>query len=412
MVGSPRCAFIFIFLLACGMRAYSIRNLPGLNLLPSPDRELGAIAASLAETGRFADPYMIPTGSTAHLPPIPPAILALIYYWFGRTNPAGYVFIGLLIATSSVTYALMPWIADKLGAGKQAGFIGGLLGAFLVELEWPTHGEGVAAIFLALMLTAFLRRWNQGQQHPLRAAFVLGLGIGISFHVQPALLPVFLGCLAFEIVSFTAKRNFAGTGLLILGVVLACVPWTWRNYNVFHEFFFIRDNLGLELRMGNHAGAAATMQMMDAQGQSLQHPRLVLAEARQLKEVGEIAYMRQALNDALTWIQANSLEFLRLSCMRFIHFWLGPILNLRDWLIAAISLVAVLGARRILPGLSVPQKWLLIIPLAAYPLIYYLVPYMPRYRVPMDWILILLAGAEISGWVNSIAPGFGIRHNR
>lgn len=410
MVGSPLCAFIIILILAFGVRAYSVRNIPVINLLPNPDRELGAIATSLVETGRFADPYMIPTGPTAHLPPIPPAILAFIYYWFGHTNLAGYIFMGFTMVTSAVMYALLPWIADKLGVGKRAGFIGGLLGAFMVELEWPTHGEGLAAILLGLMLVAFLRRWSKGKQ-PLRVAFVLGVGIGISFHVQPALLPVFLGCLAFEIMSYQAKRKFAITGMLALGVVLACVPWAWRNYTAFHDFFFIRDNLGLELRMGNHEGAAATIQMMDAQGQTLQHPRLILAEASKLKELGEIEYMRQALTDALTWIRETPLEFLRLSFMRLIHFWLGPFLHLRDGLIAAISLLAILGARRVFPVLSLPQKWLMIIPLVTYPLIYYLVPYMPRYRVPIDWILILLAGAEISGWVNSMVPGLGKRYS-
>ena len=37
----------------------------------------GAIALSLVETGEFADPYLIHTGPTAHLPPIPPWILSV-----------------------------------------------------------------------------------------------------------------------------------------------------------------------------------------------------------------------------------------------------------------------------------------------------------------------------------------------
>jgi hypothetical protein len=227
-------AFVLIFALAFGFRVYSLRHIPVINLLPSPERELSAIATSLAKTGRFADPYMIPTGPTAHLPPIPPAILALIFYWFGRTNMAAYLFVGFTIATCSLIYALMPWIADRLGAGRGAGFVGGLMGAFTVELERPDHGEGLAAILLGLMLVAFLKRWNRGNSS-LVASILLGLGIGISFHVQPALLPVFLGCLVFEIGWHKAKRKAAITGRLILGVLLACVPWAWRNYVVFHD---------------------------------------------------------------------------------------------------------------------------------------------------------------------------------
>ena len=82
-------AFVLIFILAFGIRALGNE----LYILPSPERELGAIARVLADTGQFANPYMLETGPTAHLPPIPPMIVALIYYLFGNTWQAGYVFV-------------------------------------------------------------------------------------------------------------------------------------------------------------------------------------------------------------------------------------------------------------------------------------------------------------------------------
>jgi hypothetical protein len=68
-------AFVFIFILAFWIRASGDE----LYILPSPERELGAIARALVDTGQFANPYMLETGPTAHLPPIPPMIVALIY---------------------------------------------------------------------------------------------------------------------------------------------------------------------------------------------------------------------------------------------------------------------------------------------------------------------------------------------
>jgi hypothetical protein len=47
-----------------------------------------------------------------------------------------------------------------------------------------------------------------------------------------------------------------------------------------------------------------------------------------------------------------------------------------------------------------PQRAVLLIPLLTYPLIYYLVAYMGRYRLPMDWILLVLAGAEVWRWLD------------
>ncbi len=38
--------------------------------------------------------------------------------------------------------------------------------------------------------------------------------------------------------------------------------------------------------------------------------RADIAEARRLKEIGEVAYMRQPLDGALTWMKENPAEFL------------------------------------------------------------------------------------------------------
>jgi hypothetical protein len=50
-----------------------------------------------------------------------------------------------------------------------------------------------------------------------------------------------------------------------------------------------------------------------------------------------------------------------------------------------------------------PQRASLLTPLVCYPLVYYVVLYMPRYRVPLDWILLLLAGAAVWRWLEGRA---------
>jgi len=238
-------AFVGIFILAFGFRTYTLKDVSPWDLPPSPNRELGAIAESLVETGQFANPYILETGLTAHLPPVPPAILALVYYLFGNTLATGYVYMGFIITTNAALYGIAPWVAGKFGVGKQAGFIGGVIGAFIVESDWSTYGEGLAGILLGLILVAFLKRWSN-KRNSLVMSLMFGLGIGACFHVQPVLLLVFLGCFVFEFGWRRLNQNIALTCMLTLGVLLACVPWTWRNYIVFHEFFFIRSNLGLE----------------------------------------------------------------------------------------------------------------------------------------------------------------------
>jgi hypothetical protein len=298
----------------------------------------------------------------------------------------------IMVVSASVLYASLPWISKRLGIAAQAGVIGGLGGALLVE--WGGHGEFPTAIVLGLLLVAFLQRWDRGN-FSIVSSFLLGLAIGASFHLQPALLPVILGCMLFELWWSKKRKKWILSLMMTIGILLACMPWAWRNYTTFNSIFFIRSNLGLELRMGNHDGAFAAMEVMDANQEHI-HPRTHLAEAIKLREIGEIAYMQGAIDEALEWIRANPGKFLRLTGLRVLHIWFGPLHNQKVAIVtSAITLLAFLGLVLTQNSLSMPQRAILIIPLATYPLIYYLVAYMPRYRVPIDWILFMLAGFAI-----------------
>jgi hypothetical protein len=399
MVRSPWRSCILIFLLSFAIRLNQLTHISSYFLIPNADREMGATAISLMLTGQFADPYLISTGPTAHLPPIYPLILSVIYRSFGLSTTAGTVSLLLIIVTVSLLYALLPWFSDQFGLGFQAGILGGLAGALLGEKEWPGHGEYLTGIVLGLLLVAFLRRWTTNHL-TWHGSLLLGLAIGAAFHLQPALLPVMLGCMVFEL--FWGRSQQKGTFLSVtaLGIVLACIPWAWRNYTTFHAFFFIRSNFGLELRMGNREGAAATMEVMDAQ-RAHRHPRINLNEARKLLEMGEIEYMRQAGQEALDWISAHPGVFLWLTVQRIANLWIGPLHKpFAIFPVLALTVLAFLGLWQTYPSLSIPQRAALIIPLATYPLVYYIVAYMPRYRIPIDWILFMLAGAAVWSWIS------------
>ena len=176
-------------------------------------------------------------------------------------------------------------------------------------------------------------------------------------------------------------------------MTLACVPWTWRNYQSLGGLFFIRSNFGLELRMGNHEGAGATLEL-SARGGTERHPRSREDEARRVQQLGELEYMRQAGREASAWMRSHPTAFLRLTSLRFAQFWLGPI---DDRPVAVgttlLTLLAVLGAWRAWPRLSVPQRAAILIPLLTFPLVYYVVGYEARYRQPVDGLALLLAAA-------------------
>jgi hypothetical protein len=136
---SPWPSFFIIFLFSFALNVNRLNEVPSKHLIPSDYRELGSIAISVSETGQFANTYLIQTGPTAHLPPIIPFILSLIYRWLGLTATAGYVSRLFVIVNGSLLYAMLPTFSHKLGTTKQAGFIGGIAGALLIE--WHGHGE-------------------------------------------------------------------------------------------------------------------------------------------------------------------------------------------------------------------------------------------------------------------------------
>lgn len=55
-----------------------------------------------------ADPYALPIGPTAHMPPAFAALLALLYTGFGLTMTAGYVAWLLQVAASATMVAMLP----------------------------------------------------------------------------------------------------------------------------------------------------------------------------------------------------------------------------------------------------------------------------------------------------------------
>jgi len=250
LVRSSWQSFLLLFLLSFWPLFNELSHTPAVELIPNADREFGAVTISLMQSGKFANPYVLPTGPTAHLPPLYPLLVSLIYRWFGLTPAAGYVSRLMIAVTASMLYALLPWIADQFGMSRQAGFLGGVAAA-LGDLDWYGNGDYLTGIVLALLLVAFLRRWTR-RQASWYGSLLLGFAIGAGFHLQPVLLTVVLGCFAFELWWNQGRRSLASLGICALGILVACVPWAWRNYTTFHSLFFIRSNLGLELRIGNH----------------------------------------------------------------------------------------------------------------------------------------------------------------
>jgi hypothetical protein len=387
---TPGCAFALVFLLHVGVQGFFLPLLDSRHVMPHTRYEVTAVAMSLYERGTFADPYCLPTGPTAHMPPFHPALIAAIYHLLGPTLAAGYVTWLVLIACHGAMWAMLPWLAARLGLSPGAGLLAGIVGALVPR--WPGYAEAPSAIAIGLMLAAFPARWK-GSGPSRTGSLLLGTAIGAALHVSPSLLPVALGLLAWEALGAARRPGLLRSALVVAGMALACVPWTLRNERAFGGLFFLRSNFGLELRMGNHEGAGANLDL-SARGGTERHPRTDEDEARRVAELGERAYMRAAGREAKAWIAAHPGEFLRLTALRVVQFWLGPVGDAAA--MAAISLLTLLsavGASRTFPSLSNDRRAALLVPFLLFPLVYYVVGFEARYRQPLDGLAFLLAAS-------------------
>ena len=362
--------------------------------------EVEAVARAIVGGRGYADPYAVPTGPTAHPLPIQTGIQALLYLVLGVTPAAAYARCLVGIVSCAAAFAMLPWLAAEIGLGRRAGTIGGLAGAIIPwqglgdPLGWASN-EAQATVALGVLVAWYLRRWKATALPAWPPSFALGAFAGFAFHLAPALLLVAAGCALFELRWVEDRRKWVSLAAVVVGAALACSPWFWRNCRSLGEPIFIRSNFGLELRLGNHDGARADL--WSAPDAARLHPGNNPDEARRVRLEGEAAYMRTLREEAVAWITSHPGRFLALTASRAWHVWFGPPARPFEALpVAGLTLVALVGLRRAWPRMPSPERAAVIIPLIGYPLVYYLVGYVPRYTFPVSVFLFMLAGFAVS----------------
>ena len=357
--------------------------------------ELENIARSLALHGTFADPYKISTGLTAHHAPLYPLLLSFIFRIFGYGTTAAYAMVAMNIFFGSLQFALLPVLADAARVHRAVGVIAGFIGALLPyrimrEIRWETTLSALIIVALFLVTT----RWWQLQQPSRGHSFWIGVGWGVGMLCCPVLLPAFAVMLlffAFFASSSHYPRWTVSLAVAAVGMVLAVLPWTIRNYRALGGVVFVRSNFGLELDLANNSEAHPLFADNIAIGfpnnyYHLHHPWASREEAERVHQIGEIAFNRECLHRAVGWIRTHPRDFARLTFQRMTFFWFTPlrIQPLKAALLVPWTLLAIWGLwtaihkHRAL-GLLLLSFWV------SYPLVYYIVQADARYRYPIDW---------------------------
>jgi hypothetical protein len=392
-----------ILLVAAGMRLWFAwdyqRHAPHQALSAIPFLfESGNIAVSLAQGHGFGSPFRVDTGPTAWMSPLYPLLLSSILRIFGVYTYNSWVAAVLMnICFSTLACVPVYYTAKRIGGTPVAVLAGWLWAIFpnaiLLSFQslWDTS---LSALLGITVVWATLR--VAGSARPVEW-WAYGLLWGAALMSNAALLSLLPLLLGWAVWRGRSAHNILSNGALAAGtVILCCVPWTVRNYRVFHTFIPMRSVLGLQLWVGNNPDAKVVWR-------GEQHPIHDQSERDRYIELGEIAYMQEKLTNALRYIFTHPGHERELIGGRFVMFWAGgaphPMADfLHDrspWFryVLIFNLCAALGALAGIVLLFVSGN-ACAFPMAAgplvFPLAYYMTLAMPRYRHPIDPTLMVL----------------------
>jgi len=354
--------------------------------------ELGTLAHSLAAGQGLSSPLGGATGPTALLAPGYPVVIALFFRIFGSfTVSAAIAVMTMQLLFSAITVLLIMHVARQSFSIRAANISGMFWAVSLPLLFMPTifWETCLSTLLLVGMIALALRceRRPGGLLWPLMGAYS-----ALAALVNPALLPALLAVLAWAAWQTRKILWHFPIALIVFCAVFA--PWPIRNARVLHAFIPLRSTVGLELWMGNRAGATGFLD-------ESQFPLMNRGEYGQYVAKGEVAYMREKGALARNYIRAHPLEFLERSGVRFVRFWTGTGTHDGSALFAfhavLTSTLGCVGMWRLIRKQRFSLAVLFVLPLVVFPLPYYITHAEFRYRLVVDPLLTILGGYAISG---------------
>lgn len=367
--------------------------------------ESGNIAYSLASGHGFGSPLRINTGPTAWMTPLYPLLLSAVMRIFGI-----YTFASWVAAVSmNICFSTLACIPLYF-TGKRAGGSGVAVGAAWLWAVFPNAillsyqslwDTSLSALLVTTVLWATLRIAESARARDWAAYGSLWGVILMTNAAVLSLLPFLIGWAAWRNEKKTplaARHTLLACGV----IVLCCVPWTVRNYLVFHSIVPLRSTLGLQLWVGNNPNAKVIWL-----GEN--HPINDASERRAYIDMGEIPYMAAKSREAAHYILAHPAHEAQLISGRFVMLWSGGSANPIDeigrinsaWFryVLMFNLCAAIGA---LAGILIliRRRSVYAFPMAAgpivFPIAYYMTLALPRYKHPIDPILLLLTSIAIA----------------
>ena len=330
------------------------------------------VASTFARTGTLGDPYLGPTGPTAHLLPVPLLIGGVVYALLGVASPAAEaVLASWSLLLVFVAFALTATTFRRAGA-PVATCLAGLalccalpLNLGLETVTFRLWEGGLAVAIGAGLLLALVTLDRAGAVPSAHVTLGLSAGAALLFLVSPQLGVAGYASAALLYRRHAPPRRWPGalaTAALAFAVVLG--PWLLRNERVFGTPM-LRSNLGLEFAIAFHPAAVDPPDARQAYLDRMIsiHPLASRgAFDAMVASGGEVAYSRRLGLETRAWIAAHPGAAARLGARHLLHYLFPPTWLFRAndakadraimfkaaavWLLAALGLLGL--ARRLI----------------------------------------------------------------
>lgn len=356
--------------------------------------ETGRIAYSLATGHGFSSPFGGDTGPSAWTAPVYPWVVAFAFRTFGVYSRAAAFW---MLVFNSFFAALTSWTIYRTAQrvfGERVAVWSGWIWALLPNLVfWSVKFIWETSLSAFLLSLLFLLTLELEGEDRLSSWFAYGLLWGVMALTNPAALAFlpFAGTwLAYQL--YRRGKRFllpAATGAVIFWITI--MPWLVRNDRVMGKPVFIRDNFGVEFRVGNNP-------LAEGINVGAIHPIENQLQFENYKRLGEAAFAAEQGRLAREWVSQHPARFLTLSFRRFIFFWAGipkpftveGLQEAKNLLFLASSLLAI-GGLWLAWRHRVHGIFLFATLLVSYPMAYYITFPQPRYRHPIEPQLLILA---------------------
>ena len=295
--------------------------------------ELGSVARNLAEGRGFSSPFGVGEQPTAWFGPLVPTLWAGIFRGSGETFSQTSLSMILLSQALCSAFALVLHVSILRSLVRSVdGFPRWVILFFvLCLLFWPESLRSVKrpwyfpvqeAAMAGLVVTVI--RWRE---NPTAGRVVsVGLLCGLVGLINPVPVVFVAGTFTYLWIRDPRNRRLLEQAAVCGGVaLLVWSPWLIRNFWVFGEPVFLRSNFGVELYQGNNPDGSVS------QTPASRHPALQPEELARYEQLGEIDYVHEKQQLALSYMASNPLRTAQRIAQRVYVYWLSDLLDQWQW---------------------------------------------------------------------------------